>query len=346
MRPVQWLANALRHRLGNKSAPAGEDERLSLEDLEPAFLLPLTFHPELLGTMSPGAQPPEGPMSDADIHLIRSVAAQTGLALENSHLMVQIAAEIAQREKQKRELEIAREVQQRLFPQDHPSVPGLEYAGACRPALEVGGDYYDFIKVSERDLGIAIGDVSGKGIPASLLMATLRAYLRGQTAGQEHNLPSLMAKLNRFVYESSSSSRYATFFYSQYDAAMRLLTYVNGGHNKPMLFRAEAADEEPIRLDAGGTVVGLLPECRYVQGQVELRPGDLLVAFTDGVNEAQNAADEEWGEGRLIEAVRSHRGLSAGALIERIMESADTFVAGAPQYDDMTIVVVRAVGSA
>lgn len=315
-------------------------EEIPLEQLEPAFLLPLTFHQELLGGLSPGPPQAEEPMSDADIHLIRTVAAQTGLALENSQLMVQIAAEIAQREKQKRELEIAREVQQRLFPQDHPPVPGLEYAGACRPAFEVGGDYYDFIQISETAFGIAIGDVSGKGVPASLLMATLRAYLRGQTAGQESNLPSLMAKLNRFVYDSSSANRYATFFYAQHDTLTRVLTYVNGGHNRPILFKA-AGDGEPIRLDVGGTVVGLLPECRYVEGQVELSPGDVLVAFTDGVSEAQNAADEEWGEERLIEAVRHHRELPAGALIERIMEAADAFVAGAPQYDDMTLVVVR-----
>ena len=188
-------------------------------------------------------------------------------------------------------------MQQRLFPQDYPPVPGLEYAGACRPAFEVGGDYYDFIKLSEREFGIAVGDVSGKGIPASLLMATLRAYLRGQTAGRESHLPSLMANLNTFVYESSTANRYATFFYAEHDAATRALVYVNGGHNPPLLFKAAADNGEPTRLDVGGLVIGLMPECGYVQGQVVLGPGDLLVAFTDGISEAMNAADEEWGSG-------------------------------------------------
>lgn len=326
-----------RSRLAPLETPSEDEERV-LEELAPAFLLPLTFHHD----ESPVEKPSQEPISDDDIRLIRSAAAQTGLALENSVLMARIAAEIATREKHKRELEIARDVQQRLFPQDYPPVVGLEYAGACRPALEVGGDYYDFFKVSQRELGIAIGDVSGKGIPASLLMATLRAYLRGQTAGQDSNLPSLMANLNRFVYESSSANRYATFFYAQHDASTRTVTYVNGGHNPPILFKA-SSDEEPMRLDAGGPVIGLLPECAYGQGQAVLSSGDILVAFTDGISEALNAADEEWGEDRLIEAVRRHRALAAGALIEHIMLSVDAFVAGQPQHDDMTVVVIRAI---
>jgi phosphoserine phosphatase RsbU/P len=197
---------------------------------------------------------------------------------------------------QKRELEIAREAHQQLIPPDHPPVTRLEYAGASRPAFEVGGDYYDFIKISGREFGIAIGDVSEKGIPASLLMATLRAYLGGQTAGQECNLPSFRATLNRFVCDSSSANRYATFLYALHDAT-RALTCVNGGHNPPVLYRAEAVGGEPIRLDAGGPVVGMLPECSYLQGQVVLSPGNVLVAFTDGVSEAMNVSGEDWGEG-------------------------------------------------
>ena len=322
---------------------AGESEHESLEQLDAELLLPLSFNQRLAGVISLGPKQSEEPFSSGDIRLLRSVATQTGLALQNSRLTAEIAAEISNREKRNRELEIAREVQQRLFPQDYPPVPGLEYAGACRPAFEVGGDYYDFIKLSEREFGIAVGDVSGKGIPASLLMATLRAYLRGQTAGRESHLPSLMANLNTLVYESSTANRYATFFYAQHDAATRALVYVNGGHNPPLLFKAAADNGEPTRLDVGGLVIGLMPECGYVQGQVVLGPGDLLVAFTDGISEAMNAADEEWGERRLIEAIRCHRALPPGALIERIMASADAFVAGAPQHDDMTVVVVRAL---
>jgi DNA-binding transcriptional regulator YhcF (GntR family) len=151
------------------------------------------------------------------------------LAIENSRLTAQIAAEVANRVERTRELELAREVQERLFPQTYPPIAGLDYAGACRPALGVGGDYYDFIPLSETELGIAIGDVSGKGIPAALLMATLRAYLHGQTLHRVTNLADVMVNLNRLVYESSSANRYATFFYAQYDASTRVLQYANAG---------------------------------------------------------------------------------------------------------------------
>ena len=161
------------------------------------------------------------------------MALQTGLALENSRLTFEIAAEIADREKRKREMEIAREVQQRLFPQTLPVVAGLEVAGACRPALAVGGDYYDFVSLPGGSLGIAIGDISGKGIPASLLMATLRAYLRSQTLQAQQDLPTMIANLNSLVFESSDSNRYATFFYGRYDAVTRVFDYVNAGHNPP-----------------------------------------------------------------------------------------------------------------
>jgi len=338
LRYLREQRDVLRRWMDGPAAPSSEDDDLALDDLAPAFLLPLTFHHD----DGPGERPSEEPLSDADIRLIRSAAAQTGLALENSDLLARIATEIAAREKHKRELEIARDVQQHLFPQAYPPIAGLDYAGACRPALEVGGDYYDFIPIADGELGIAIGDVSGKGIPASLLMATLRAYLRGQTASHARHLPSLMAHLNRFVYDSSSANRYATFFYAQRDVSTRCITYVNGGHNPPLLFKA-GSDDDPIRLDAGGPAIGLLPEGVYAQGQIVLDPGDVIVAFTDGISEAMNAAGDEWAEDGLIEAVRGARTLPAGALIEHIMASVDAFVAGAPQHDDMTLVVVRAV---
>ena len=320
-------------------------ERRSLEDLRPELLLPLTLNEKILGIMSLGAKQSEEPFSTTDIRLLDSVAAQTGLALENGRLTAAVAAEVAARAKQTRDIEIARDVQQRLFPQEYPPLPGLDYAGACRAALGVGGDYYDFIPLSKTQVGIAIGDVSGKGVPASLLMATLRACLRGaQTIHHQADLTALMKNLNTLVYDSSDANRYATFFYGELDLTSRALTYVNAGHNPPMVFR-ERDVREVVRLDTGGPVIGLMPECVYQQGCVTLAAGDVLVAYTDGVSEAMNAADEEWGEERLMDAVGPNRGLTARALINRLMTSADVFVAGAPQHDDMTLVVVRATGS-
>jgi sigma-B regulation protein RsbU (phosphoserine phosphatase) len=322
---------------------AEEPERRSLKQLESELLLPLALNENLLGIMSLGAKQSEEPFSGTDIRLLDSVAAQTGLALENGRLMAAITAEVAAREKHRRELEIAHDVQERLFPQEYPPVGGLEYAGACRPALGVGGDYYDFILLSNTELGIAIGDISGKGMPAALLMATLRAYLRGLTSNRQTDLTEVMVKLNRLVFESSPSNRYATLFYAEFDSSTRVVKYVNGGHNPPMLFRKCDNGSSIVRLDAGGPVIGLMEDCWYKQDSVTLEPGDVLVAYTDGISEAMNAADEEWGEERLMEAVRSSRPGPAATLIERLMTSADAFVAGAPQHDDMTLVVVRAV---
>lgn len=314
------------------------EERAALEELKPELLLPLSLNEKVLGIMSLGPKQSEEPFSPTDLRLLNLVAAQTGLALENGRLTEAIKEEARAREKQNRELELGREVQERLFPQECPAIPRLDYTGACRPALGVGGDYYDFIPMSNGGLGIAIGDVSGKGIPAALLMATLRAFLRGQAIDHETDLSTVIANLNRLVFESSAQNRYATFFLGTYDSASRVLRYVNAGHNAPMVIRA---GNEVVRLDVGGSVVGLMCKGEWDTGQVTLDRGDLFVAFTDGISEAMNDADEEWGEERLIEAARAMRGTSTKAILDHIVRSADRFVAGAPQYDDMTLIVAR-----
>ncbi len=331
------------------------EETEMLLRLEPELVLPLAVKEEIHGFIALGGKQSEQPYSSTDLKLLRSVAIQTGLALENSRLTAAVASEVAQRERLNRELEIAREVQQRLFPQAFPPVQGLEYAGTCRPAQGVGGDYYDFVPVPNGQFGIAIGDVSGKGIPAALLMASLQACLRSQAISASSDLAGLMANMNRLIYDASPSNKYATFFYAQYDPPTRVLTYVNGGHNAPMLFRGD----EVIRLEDGGPVVGLFRGGRYEQSSLRLEPGDVLVAFTDGISEAMNLAEEEFGEEQMIATVRGCYACSAAAagrgsttivetapaaqIIERLIADADAFANGAPQHDDMTVVVVRVV---
>ena len=260
--------------------------------------------------------------------------------------MSAIADEIAQRERLNREVEIAREVQERLFPQTLPPIAGVEYGGACRPALGVGGDYYDFLALPGGQLGIAIGDVSGKGIAAALMMASLQASLRGEATRAPENLAALVGNVNHLVYEASAANRYATFFYAQYNPATRLLTYVNAGHNPPLLLHRSGTDWQISRLDFGGTVVGLLETFPYQQAAVSIAPGDVFVGFTDGISEAMNGADEEWGEEKLIETVKACDGATPSQMITRIMQAADSFVAGAKQHDDMTLVVLRATETA
>jgi sigma-B regulation protein RsbU (phosphoserine phosphatase) len=294
-----------------------------------------------LGIISLGAKRSQEPYSRADLQLLGAVASQAGLALENAQLTESVRREIVQRERLDRELEIAREVQQRLFPQKLPIVSGLDFAGYCRPAEGVGGDYYDFIHLPDSSLGIAVGDVSGKGIAAALMMASLQASLRGQTIKPCETLSEMIQHINRLVYEASADNRYATFFYAQYDPATRAMRYVNAGHNPPMVWRQKNGKHEFIRLEDGGTVVGLFPEFPFLEGQVQLAKGDVVVAFTDGISEAMNSLEEEYGEDRLTEALCMMHARSAADMITHILTKVDGFTAGAKQHDDMTLVVVR-----
>lgn len=317
-----------------------QEERDRLAQLRAELLLPLSVKDKLFGFISLSQKLSEEPYSPSDVRLLESVAAQTGLALEVARLTTAIGEEIAQRERLNREVEIAREVQERLFPQELPPVPGLDYCGACRPALGVGGDYYDFLALPGDRLGLALGDVSGKGIAAALMMASLQASLRAEASRGTEDLASLMTKVNRMLYEASTANRYATFFYAQYETATRRLTYVNAGHNPPVLLRGRG-HREVRRFEVGGLVVGLLKDVAFSQESIVLAPGDVLVAYTDGVSEAMNPADEEWGEEKLIETIQACDGLSARDTLARIMAGADHFAAGAKQHDDMTLTVIR-----
>ncbi len=320
-----------------------DEERRQIEQLGAELLLPLPAKDHLLGFISLGPKRSEAPYTASDLRLLKSLAVQTGFALENARLTATVAREVAQREKLNREVEIAREVQQRLFPQKLPPVPGLDYSGACRPALGVGGDYYDFLALPEGRLGVAVGDVSGKGIAAALMMATLQASLRGEAMRGSENLGRMIAGVNRLVFDASTANRYATFFYAEYDPARRALLYVNAGHNPPMLFRRCGGSGAVERLEVGGTVIGLLESFPFQQGSVTIDPGDLLVAYTDGVSEAMNPEDEEWGEARMMETLERCRGLNAERIIEYVMAGADAFASGAPQHDDMTLVVLNVI---
>ena len=235
----------------------GDEERRKLATLQSELLLPLAVRDKLLGFISLGPKRSEEPYTGSDVRLLKSVAAQTGLALENANLLQTVADEVAKRERLNREVEIAREVQERLFPQKLPVIAGLDYAGHCRPALGVGGDYYDFLALPQGHLGIAIGDVSGKGIAAALMMASLQASLRSEATRAPENLAAAVANVNRLVYEASASNRYATFFYGQYDPAQGKFDFVNAGHNPPMLFH-RGDGGTVTRLEPGGTVIGLI----------------------------------------------------------------------------------------
>jgi len=248
------------------------------------------------------------------------------------------------------ELEIAREVQSRLFPQSVPELPGLRLYGLCKPARVVSGDYYDFIGLGEGRAALVVGDISGKGISAALLMATLQSALHAQFYD---GLPSsgsppawstrtaeVVTRLNRQIYLSTPREKYVTLFYGVYDAATRRLTYTNAGHLAPVLFREDRVE----RLEGGGTVVGLFPSATYEQAEVCFAPGDLLLAFTDGITEPENGFGEEFGESRLLQLARHARGAPPELMVDEIYRTVSDWTGSPEQQDDMTLVVAQAVG--
>jgi len=328
-RPDAWLVEA------------GADEISVLDRVNAEVLLPLPGRDRLMGVIALGPKKSEEPYTPTDLRLLQSVATQTGLALEVSELAHSLADEAARRARSDRELEIAHEVQERLFPQQTPAVAGMTLAGRCRPAQGVGGDYYDMIQLEGGCVGLAIGDVSGKGIPAALLMASLRSCLRtmtlvGPREAAQLDLAALMQKMNQLVFEASAANRYATFFFAVCDPATRLLRYVNAGHNPPVLLRGG----DRILLEATGSVVGLLQNVEFEERSLTLSPGDALIAYTDGISEALNADEDEWGEERMLEAATAAIPVCADEILRAIFAAADRFIGNAPQYDDMTLLVV------
>jgi sigma-B regulation protein RsbU (phosphoserine phosphatase) len=316
-------------------------ERQVLDAIQAELLLPIPGRGRLMGVMALGPKKSEEPYTPSDVRMLQSVATQTGLALEVTELAESLAQEATQRERMQREIEIAREVQERLFPQEMPSIPGITIAGACRPAHAVGGDYYDVISLGDELLGLAIGDVSGKGISAALLMASLRASLRGMTLYGSGDLAQMMQKVNRLVYEASASNRYATFFFAVYDTAAKDLRFVNAGHNPPIIVRRHSNQTlEILKLEAGGPVIGLLPHISYTEASIKLERGDLVLMYTDGISEAMNPDDEEWGERRMTDAAKTAHDKPAPEVLSSVFRDADAFINGAVQHDDMTVLVM------
>jgi serine phosphatase RsbU (regulator of sigma subunit) len=245
----------------------------------------------------------------------------------------------AAQERLEHDVEIAEEVQRRLFPRRDPEIRGLDCHGICRPARGVAGDYYDFLPLAAGRTGIAVGDVAGKGLPAALLMASLQGSLRSLAPLSKEGPAILAAELNSQLHALTEPNRFATFFWAVFDETPRALTWVNAGHNAPMLLRASGGVE---RLAPSGPPLGALPAAAYRQATTALFPGDVLVIFTDGVTEAVDTAQEEFGEARLEGLLRDNGREDAAALCNRIVAAVRAFEAGAPQNDDITLVVARA----
>lgn len=235
------------------------------------------------------------------------------------------------------ELEIAMQVQARLFPQRLPPMRTLDYAGACIQTRRVGGDYYDFLDLGRDRLGLVIGDIAGKGMPAALLMANLQANLRSQCATAVDQPEQFLQTVNRLFYESTADNAYATFFYSEFDDRAGRLRYANCGHLPALVLRRAGGVE---RLEPTAAVLGLFPAWECQTSELSLGAGDLLAIYTDGITEAFDAQGDEFGEGRLVETLHAHRDLPPGELIAAIYEGVRHFNPQ-EQRDDMTVIVAK-----
>ena len=260
-------------------------------------------------------------------------------------LLLLLILEIGDRVVMKRDLQIAREIQTWLLPGAAPQIPGLAIAYATRPANTVAGDYYDVFprpgKANEDNrVVLAVADVAGKSIPAAMLMATFQASLKTLSTAQVA-LPELAANMNRYACTNSQGGlRFTTAFLAEYDPVRRTIHYINAGHNNPILRRTSGQIE---RLSVGGLPFGIMPEATYEAATVTLEPGDWLVVFTDGLVEAVNARDEEYGEVRLLSTIEAGRSVEPADLLRRLMNDLDIFVGNTPQHDDVTCMLLKSV---
>jgi serine phosphatase RsbU (regulator of sigma subunit) len=238
-------------------------------------------------------------------------------------------------------LEIAKQVQARLFPQTLPPLKTLEYAGVCIQARKVGGDYYDFLDLGKERLGFVIGDISGKGIAAALLMANLQANVRSQCAIALDQLQRLMCSVNQLFCDNTPDGSFATFFFAEYDDTTGRLRYANCGHLPALILRG---DDSVERLNATATVLGVFKEWECEIGEHQLFPGDLLALDTDGITESYDSEDEQFGEERLLESLRRDRKCSSQATLGSVVEDVRRF-SPHEQHDDITLIIAKHCGS-
>lgn len=305
-----------------------------LSRLKVELIIPMKYQSETRGLILLGKRMNLSDYDEADIEFITSVGNLAIISLENRRLF----KEALEKQRLEEELEIAKDIQRNLLPKNIPQFEAYDIAAMTIPSKQVGGDYYDVIKTSEGAVYLSIADVSGKGVPASLLMANLQAFLKSITL-QNLEIADATGILNNLVTDNTSEGRFITFFWCRLASDGKSLTYVNAGHNPPLLIR----DKKITYLDKGGMIFGVMKTVvPYSQGEVELKSGDLLVMFTDGVTEAKNRADREYTDEKLetlLTGIGSDR--STGEVLNMIKKSIDDFAEGFPQSDDITMIVVK-----
>jgi phosphoserine phosphatase RsbU/P len=306
-------------------------QSIVLSGMRSCMAVPLALHEQVLGMIYID-NPYEQRFSEDDLRVLTTIASVAAIKVEQARFL----EEHLEKQRIEQELEVAANIQKRILPQEPPVIEGLEIIGVNIPCHTVGGDYYDFVVSNQNEVGFVIADVSGKGIPASLLVSTLQATFRAII--EQQDLQAAVARINKIIVRSTPSYNYITFFYGLLNKKSRYFYSINSGHNAPMVFKR---DGRVLRLEKGGFCLGMFEHAEYEIEETYLNEGDVICLFTDGVTEAANLAEEEFGEERLIAIIQENRTLPLDEISKTIYCEIEKFVGQAPQHDDLTYVLFR-----
>ena len=313
--------------------PRFKSSTVTIQGIRSVLAVPLGVGQSIFGIIYADSPLTEARFTEDHLKVLTTLGSVAAIRVENARLI----EEHLGRERLERELQLAREIQQRFQPTTAPTVPGYELQGISFPSYEIGGDYYDFIPRPDGRMIIALGDVSGKGTAAALLMSSLHAAVHAQVASHQ-SIAETITAVNQYLAENTPANRFVTLFYAELDPQSGALSFLNAGHNPPLIIHAAGTVET---LAAGGLPLGIMPDAPYREGRTQLQPGDALIVYSDGVTETQNPQGEEFGPDRLQSVVTHNLDSSAAGLRDKIEAALTKFAQGTPAVDDITLVIVK-----
>ncbi len=314
--------------------PRFASQTIALQGIRSVLAVPLSVDERnIFGLIYADSPTWETTFTEEHLNILTTLASVASIRVENATLL----EERFERERMERELALATEIQQRFQPSGPPQIEGYEFQGISFSCYEIGGDYYDFVPTPNGNLLVALGDVSGKGTAAALLMSSLHAAIHAQVAAKS-SLAQTITSVNEYLAENTPGNRFVTLFAAELDPTTGLLSYINAGHNPPLVGRSDGTVEQ---LSSGGLPLGIMAGAEYELGEFQLNSGEALVIYSDGVSEAVNPEDEEFGMERLIEVVRSNISASAAGIRDKVESNLSTFTETAPANDDITLVIVK-----
>ncbi len=318
--------------------PKFASQTIALQGIRSVLAVPLNVDERnVFGLIYADSPTYEATFSEEHLNILTTLASVAAIRVENAKLL----EERFERERMEHELELATEIQQRFQPSAPPIVEGYEFQGISFSCYEIGGDYYDFIPRHDGKMLIALGDVSGKGTAAALLMSSLHAAIHAQVSAKS-SLDETILSVNHYLAENTPANRFVTLFAAELDPSNGSLKYINAGHNPPLIGRV---DGSVAQLSSGGFPLGIIPGAEFEVGETHLNPGEALVVYSDGVSEANNIRDEEFGMERLIEVVRKNLNGSASGMRDKVESALSAFTQTAPANDDITLVIVKRAAS-